>query len=474
MRLLTASLLATIVAAHGFATPEPVRAHLLTTPATSPLGNASELHVINTSNMELSFRGSLFSHRGQPLGEADTPLGDAPVAPKARLILTSEAIEGRFGSGPWTRSPMLEIRADQDAPFAAMVRMRTAAGGWSTNVNCVTEGAIHSVEGIDQIDRTHIRLINTTESRITNIRGTLRDVDGDVIGTPNQRLFASLAPKAGAWLGTSRLARAVGQQWTGQASLYLSDHPGLKLMNLNVVNNETYVNFSCFESRLAEATVPEPDATEPDATEPDMPEPEPTARYAVTFTARWTATDHGPVPGGAHFTTLAGAAVNAQADLWTPGELASSGLENLAELGQTGGFLREIAAAAAAGNASQSITSSGTGATGTSSFEVTVTRDLPNFTFASMVAPSPDWFLGLSEFSLLDNEGRWIEDTGHMGLPAWDAGTETGTEFSLNGRPTNPPEPIRLLTENVGNTVEFENGTVDGNYLATIRFQRLP
>lgn len=472
MRVHAASFLAIIAASHGLAAAEPVRAYLLTTIATSPLGNASELHVINTSNTELSFRGSLFDQRGRPLGEADTPLGDAPVAAKARLTLTPEALEGRFGTGAWMRSPLLEIRADQEgAPFAAMVRMRTATGGWSTNVNCVTEGAIHSVEGIDQIDRTHIRLINTTENRLTNIRGTVRDADGNVVGTPDRRLFGSLAPKAGAWLGTSRLAHLIGQQWSGQASLYLSDHPGLKLMNLNVVNNETYVNFSCFESHIAQASALEPDVTEPE--EPAEPA-EPTARYSVTFTAQWTAADHGPVPGGAHFTTLAGAAVNAQADLWTPGELASSGLENLAELGQTGGFLREIAAAAEAGNASDAITSSGTGATGTSTFELTMTRDLPNFTFASMVAPSPDWFLGLSEFSLLDNVANWIDDTGHMGLPAWDAGTETGNRFSLNGRATNPPEPIHLLTETVENAVEFDNGTVGGSYLATIRFRRLP
>lgn len=208
-----------------------------------------------------------------------------------------------------------------------------------------------------------------------------------------------------------------------------------------------------------------------DATDEGAP---PTARYSVTFTARWTAADHGQVPGGAHFTTLAGAAVNADADLWTPGELASLGLERLAELGQTSTFLTEIAAATEAGDAGESVTSAGTGAIGTSAFEVAVSRDLPSFTFASMIAPSPDWFVGLSEFSLLDDEGRWIEDTGDMGLPAWDAGTETGNRFSLDGRATDPPQSIRLLTIAVDNGVEFDGGTVKGNHLATIRFRRIP
>ena len=206
----------------------------------------------------------------------------------------------------------------------------------------------------------------------------------------------------------------------------------------------------------------------------DMPEEEAplTARYSVTFTARWTDAEFAPVPGDAHFTTLAGAAVNADADLWTPGELASPGLERLAELGQTPIFLAEVAAATETGDAGEGVTSRGTDAVGTSVFEVSFSRDLSSFTFASMIAPSPDWFVGLSEFSLLDDEGRWLEDTGNMGLPAWDAGTETGNRFSLAGRPTDPPQSIRLLTTMVESGVEFDDGTVNGNYLATIRFRR--
>ena len=207
----------------------------------------------------------------------------------------------------------------------------------------------------------------------------------------------------------------------------------------------------------------------------DTTEKEPlTARYSVTFTALWTTADHGPVPSGAHFTTLAGAAVNADADLWTPGELASPGLERLAELGQTSTFLTEIAAATEVGDAGEGVTSRGTEAVGTSVFEVAVSRDLASFTFASMIAPSPDWFVGLSEFALLDDEGRWVEDTGDVGLSAWDAGTETGNRFSLDGRDTDPPQSIRLLTIAVDNGVEFDGGTVNGNYLATIRFRRNP
>ena len=462
MRVRLASCLAFLAAFLAFlaacsASAEPVRVYLMLTTATAPLGSVTELQLINTSGEELRFTGDLFNHRGEALGTAGASLSDAPLAPGARLALTSAALETRFDTEAWTQPAMLEVSADvENASFVAMLRLRSAPHGWTTNVNCVAQGAVHSVEGIDQLDSTYIRFVNTTDERITNIRGTLRDADGDVVGTANRRLLASLQPKAGAWLSAARLAQLVGSRWSGQASLYVSHHPGLKLMNLNIIGNETFVNFSCLDRA------------------PNMRGMEATARYSVTFTARWNAADHGTVPSGAHFTTLAGAAVNADADLWVPGELATSGLENLAELGQTSTFLAEIAAKTDAGDAGESVTSSGTGATGTSVFELTVSRDLPNFTFGSMIAPSPDWFVGLSEFPLLDGEGRWIEDTGDMGLPAWDAGTETGTEFSLSGTATNPAQPISLLTETVGGTVEFDRGTIGGSYLATIRLRRIP
>ena len=121
------------------------------------------------------------------------------------------------------------------------------------------------------------------------------------------------------------------------------------------------------------------------------------------------------------------------------GNLRASGLENLAELGRTSTFLAEIAAAREAGDAGESVTSAGTGAVGTSVFEVAVSVEKPSFTFASMVAPSPDWFVGLSEFSLLDDEGRWVEDTGDMGLPTWDAGTETGKPVQPRWPSHHPP-----------------------------------
>ena len=446
-----------LLSANTAAAQEPVRAYLMNGTGASPfrLGPVSELHIVNTSGSDLRFSGTLYSAEGTRLGEADQALSDVATAADSRLILTSWDIERRFGIGAWVQPAMLEIEADvEDAPFAAAIRRLTGPGGLTTNVNCVTEDAVHNIEGYDRPDMTQVRLINTAAVAITDIRGTLRGADGEVIGTADRVLMPSLGPKAQAWLTGMELAVLAGAAWRGQASLHVSRHHGLKLMNLNRTATGALLNFSCHEEAV------DSDRFDSDAT------------YTVTFTARWTAAEHGPVPSTAHFTTLAGAATNADADLWVSGEVASEGLEDLAELGLTSDFLDEIAAAATAMNASPAVTGAGTSNTGTSTFEINVSRSLPLFTFASMVAPSPDWFVGLSEFSLLDANGGWIDDTGHMNLPVYDAGTETGARFSLNGTATVPAQPIGRLTVRIGQT-DIVNGVVNGTYLATVRFQRM-
>ncbi|MDE0371046.1 MAG: spondin domain-containing protein [Rhodospirillales bacterium] len=434
---------------------EPVRAYLMNSAGASPLGPVSELHIVNTSDSDLRFSGTLYSAEGTRLGEAGQALSDAATAANSRLILTSWDIEERFGIGAWVQPAMLEIHADvENAPVVAMIRQYSGPGGLATNVNCVTEDAVHNIEGYDRPDRTYVRLINTADVAISDIRGTLRGADGEVIGSADRMLMSSLGPKVQAWLSGEELAVLVGAVWRGQASLHVSRHHGLKLMNLNRTGAGALLNFSCHERAI------------------DSGRFDTGAAYTVTFTARWTAQEHGPVPSAAHFTTLVGAATNAGADLWVPGEVATEGLENVAELGLTSEFIGEIAVAAADMNASSAVTGTGTSNTGASTFELNVSRSLPRFTFATMVAPSPDWFVGLSEFSLLDAHGGWIDDTGHMNLPVYDAGTETGEQFSLGGVATVPAQPIGRLTVRIGET-DIVNGVVNGTYLATVRLQRI-
>ena len=168
------------------------------------------------------------------------------------------------------------------------------------------------------------------------------------------------------------------------------------------------------------------------------------ATYNVTFEGLWNlSSTPGGVVGGAHFTTLIGAVHNGNVTFWTSGGTATSGVEQVAELGGTSGFVSEYNAVPAADRKAL-IRASGTGATGTSSFQVEVTTAHHLVTLLSMIGPSPDWFVGVSRLSPRDTQGRWQTQVTRNLYP-YDAGTEDGTEFSLSNSATNPQGTITSI-----------------------------
>ena len=165
------------------------------------------------------------------------------------------------------------------------------------------------------------------------------------------------------------------------------------------------------------------------------------AVYRVTFTGAWTslATPDG-LPSGAHFSPLIGAVHNANVTFVEGGGTASAGVESMAELGGTAGLEAEVTAAMA--DALSVLRGSGNiSTTGTQSLTATLTSEHPRVTLLTMVAPSPDWFVGVSGLLLINSEGRWLRSH-DVALYPWDAGTEDGGEFSL----TNPDRPQGVIT----------------------------
>ena len=82
---------------------------------------------------------------------------------------------------------------------------------------------------------------------------------------------------------------------------------------------------------------------------------------------------------------------------------------------------------------------------GSRTMELEVTRDHPLVTLVTMLAPSPDWFVGVSGLSLLDGND-WV-DTRIVTLFAYDAGTDSGVTYTSTNANTNPPQPIHLAAE---------------------------
>ena len=90
--------------------------------------------------------------------------------------------------------------------------------------------------------------------------------------------------------------------------------------------------------------------------------------------------------------------------------------------------------------------SSGTGNTSISNIEVTM--KYPLVSFITMIAPSPDWFVGVHDYNLCNTTtGKW-EASRTRDLPPYDAGTDSGPHFESHDINTNPPELIHILTNN--------------------------
>lgn len=169
------------------------------------------------------------------------------------------------------------------------------------------------------------------------------------------------------------------------------------------------------------------------------------AVYDVTFTSTWSNQTHpGAFPGGAHYSPLIGAVHGDGATLWEPGGTSTVGIERMAELGSTTMLRNEITAHINAGDALSTISGPGLGSPSETTLRVTLTPEHHRVTLVTMIAPSPDWFIGTSGLSMLE-DGLWADEI-VVPLYAWDAGTDSGPNFTSGNQNTNPKEPIELMT----------------------------
>ncbi|MEO1278748.1 MAG: spondin domain-containing protein [Planctomycetota bacterium] len=173
-----------------------------------------------------------------------------------------------------------------------------------------------------------------------------------------------------------------------------------------------------------------------------------TATYRVTFDSVWSAATHpASFPPDPHYSPLVGATHNADATLWEVGGLASNGIEVMAEIGSPTPLLNEIAALAATGVIGQSLRGDPMRVSpGRVTIEFETGSDHPLLTMVTMIAPSPDWFVGTQSLSLRDGNG-WIQRIDHELWP-YDAGTDSGSSYTSPNFDTQPQEPIaRIASE---------------------------
>ena len=168
------------------------------------------------------------------------------------------------------------------------------------------------------------------------------------------------------------------------------------------------------------------------------------ATYRVTFDGKWTTSvTSGGLPSGAHFSPLIGAVHNDSVTFWSVGGTASAGIESMAEVGGTSTLKSEINANS---NALAVIEKSlPSGGTPTATVDIAVTTAHPLVTLLSMIAPSPDWFVGVSGLSLRNTADDGWQPSLTVDLFPYDAGTEEGTEFSLTNSATSPQGTITSI-----------------------------
>ena len=186
------------------------------------------------------------------------------------------------------------------------------------------------------------------------------------------------------------------------------------------------------------------------------------ARYDVTFEGAWTEdVTPGGVPYNAWFSGLIGAVHDAGASFLADGEVAGPGVEALAETGATSALRAEFTSAGRRTLAVHQANRSPIGPEEAETLSGIVVGDgRPRVTFVAGIAPSHDWFVGVSGLSLLDSQGRWLPSH-TVDLYPWDAGTEDGTDFyslpdidtrprgvvhSIRGEGRFSTEPIATLT----------------------------
>lgn len=176
------------------------------------------------------------------------------------------------------------------------------------------------------------------------------------------------------------------------------------------------------------------------------PTPAPTARYRVTFEATWHAATHPTdFPSNAHFSGLIGGTHRSTVTFWQAGGLATEGIQLMAERGRQTPLDLEVDAAIRAGHAQSLLVGSDVPSSpGSTSLDFQASVEYPLVTLVTMVAPSPDWFVGVSGMSLLEN-GDWVPERAVELFP-YDAGTDSGRTYRSADVVTSPVEPIQRLT----------------------------
>ncbi|NND71195.1 MAG: T9SS type A sorting domain-containing protein [Rhodothermales bacterium] len=172
-----------------------------------------------------------------------------------------------------------------------------------------------------------------------------------------------------------------------------------------------------------------------------------TATYSVEFTSTWSATSHpDDFPADAHYSPLKGVTHNGSVTFWDAGQLASPGVESMAETGSNTILDSEMTEAINAGTAEFVVNGPGINVSpGSASFNFDISSTHSRFSLVSMIAPSPDWFVGINSLDLFPG-GLWVDTIGVTAY-VYDAGTDDGSTYTAANADSDPHVAIERIEQ---------------------------
>lgn len=194
------------------------------------------------------------------------------------------------------------------------------------------------------------------------------------------------------------------------------------------------------------------------------------ATYKITFNPDFSEMDHPTdYPDNASFAKMFVMAHSSNTTLYTIGSAATDGLKRYVTDGDIGGLQSEYSGEEGTSNATKIAIGNAIGATGSSdSVTIVINPDLLEISFVSKISPSPDWFVGVRSFSLVNPDNSLVD---YIEIPVYpldggaDAGTtynaetspETGPVAIINGYPFTPPESGNIIKRFGNLTIERIN-----------------
>jgi len=191
-------------------------------------------------------------------------------------------------------------------------------------------------------------------------------------------------------------------------------------------------------------------------------------RYEVNFEMKWNQTSFPTdYPSNAHFSKLIGWSHQLGTNFFDTGSLATEGIKAMAEKGATSPLDSEIEAKIAANEGLRLFIGGGLGSgSGNIKMNVIIDKDNSVVSLVSMLAPSPDWYVGVLNVNLVE-EGSFIPKK-VVEAKVYDAGTDSGLSFSSADLETMPRENIQLFLDS-----PLGDGTKLNAVFAEVTFTKL-